>query len=595
LDSLADKTTPKAIRLELKTLRKESEASHDDKKSTALDHAYVQAMERIESQEAGFKELAKKVLSWITCAKRPLTILELRHALAVEVAESELDEENIPEPEDMVFACAGLITVDQESDIIRLVHYTTQEYFERTQTSWYPDAQRDIAMICVTYLSFDVFENGFCPTDKEFETRLQLNPLYNYAARNWGYHARAASTQAEQLIVNFLESKAKVSASSQAMMTSGNYRDYSQRVPRQMTGVHLGAYFGLKEAMITLLKNGLNPNLKDTYGRTPLSWAAENGHETVVRLLLATDGVDPDSRDSGSEQTPLSWAAENGHESIVRLLLAKDGIDPDSRTANGRTPLSWAARNGHEAVVRLLLATDGVDPDFGDSVYRLTPLSWAARNGHEAVVRLLLATDGVDLNSKHPVYRQTPLSWAAENGHEAIVRLLLEKDGIDPDSKTANGRTPLSWAARNGHEAVVRLLLAKDGVDANTKDMNSRTPLSRAAERGHCTIVKLLLAKNGVDANTKDNHGRTPLSWATENGHEAVVRLLLAKDGVDANTKDMNGRTPLSRAAERGHCTIVKLLLAKDGIDRDSEDDLGQTPFWWAIKSGHKSVIKMFI
>ena len=62
--------------------------------------------------------------------------------------------------------------------------------------------------------------------------------------------------------------------------------NYSQRVPRQMTGVHLAAYFGLTGVIMALHKNGHNPDVKDTYGRTPLSWAAEHGHEAVVKLLL---------------------------------------------------------------------------------------------------------------------------------------------------------------------------------------------------------------------------------------------------------------------------------------------------------------------
>jgi len=52
-----------------------------------------------------------------------------------------------------------------------------------------------------------------------------------------------------------------------------------------------------------------------------LFFAAANGHETVVRLLLATDGVDPDSEDSVG-QTPLFFAVANGQEAVVRLLLA---------------------------------------------------------------------------------------------------------------------------------------------------------------------------------------------------------------------------------------------------------------------------------
>ena len=80
--------------------------------------------------------------------------------------------------------CAGLVTIDEESDIIHWVHYTTQEYFERTQNQWFPNAEIDITKTCVTYLSFSVFESGFCQRNNEFEERLQLNQLYNYAAHN---------------------------------------------------------------------------------------------------------------------------------------------------------------------------------------------------------------------------------------------------------------------------------------------------------------------------------------------------------------------------------------------------------------------------
>ena len=215
-------------------------------------------MKRIEGQKIGFRNLAKRVLSWITCAKRPITTLELQHALAVEVGESALDKDNLTDPEVMVSICAGLVIVDEQGGIIRLVHYTTQEYFERAWNSWFPDADTDITKSCVTYLSFDAFETGFCPTDEEFETRLQLNPLYDYAARNWGHHACAASVEAERLVVDFLENELKVAAFIQAMIASKltPRSGYSQRVPRQMTGVHLAAYFGLRKTMIALLKNG---------------------------------------------------------------------------------------------------------------------------------------------------------------------------------------------------------------------------------------------------------------------------------------------------------------------------------------------------
>jgi hypothetical protein len=50
----------------------------------------------------------------------------------VEVGESKLDEENLPEIEYIILGCAGLVTIDEGSDIFRLVYYTTQEYFTRS-------------------------------------------------------------------------------------------------------------------------------------------------------------------------------------------------------------------------------------------------------------------------------------------------------------------------------------------------------------------------------------------------------------------------------------------------------------------------------
>ena len=50
-----------------------------------------------------------------------------------------------------------------------------------------------------------------------------------------------------------------------------------------------------------------------------------------MELLLTKDGVDPDSK-GNEDRTPLSLAAEKGHDPVVKLPLAKDGVGPDSRT-----------------------------------------------------------------------------------------------------------------------------------------------------------------------------------------------------------------------------------------------------------------------
>ncbi|KAI3326496.1 hypothetical protein HD806DRAFT_551522 [Xylariaceae sp. AK1471] len=300
-DSLIDKDTRKAIR---KLLQKLATGSN------TYDAAYESAMERITGQ-----------------LQEPLTKLELQHALAVETDEPQLDEDNLPQIDDMVSVCAGLITVDEESSVIRLVHYTTQDYFARTQSKWFPAAQLSITTICTTYLSYRNFANGYSKTDEEFEERLRLHPFYDYVARNWGHHGREAS--ACQNIYFFLQKLTQVQASSQALMVNNKFRymNYSQMARKQMTGPHLAAYFGLNKVVATMLRD-CYADVRDNDGQTPLLWAAWNGHEAVVRLLLATKGVNPDIRVKYG-RTPLWWAARHGHEAVVKLLLATESVDPN--------------------------------------------------------------------------------------------------------------------------------------------------------------------------------------------------------------------------------------------------------------------------
>jgi ankyrin repeat protein len=83
----------------------------------------------------------------------------------------------------------------------------------------------------------------------------------------------------------------------------------------------------------------------------------------VVKLLLEK-GAEIEAKDSEYGRTPLSWAAFDGHEAVVKLLLEK-GAEVEAKDHHGRTPLSRAAGNGHKAVVKLLLE-NGAGVEFGD-------------------------------------------------------------------------------------------------------------------------------------------------------------------------------------------------------------------------------------
>jgi len=69
-----------------------------------------------------------------------------------------------------------------------------------------------------------------------------------------------------------------------------------------------------------------------------------------VELFLGQEAIDPNPPDNGGN-TPLSWAAINGHELVVKQPLDRDDVNSDRPNNWGNTPLSWAQNNGHTAVV----------------------------------------------------------------------------------------------------------------------------------------------------------------------------------------------------------------------------------------------------
>ncbi|KAF5713099.1 ankyrin repeat [Fusarium mundagurra] len=504
LDSVSTKLTLKQIKIALNNLSSGPKA---------YDVAYKKAMERISGQEQNSKKLAMQVLSWITCAKRVLTISELQHALAVEENDTDLDKENLYRIEDMVSVCSGLVTIDEESGIIRLVHYTTQEYLDRTRDKWFSDAESEITMACIRYLSFNVFKSGLCRSREDYSHRLRCYPFYDYAHRNWGHHALMTCMDGDDVILDFLESPVKQSASIHAILVSeylNPIMGHIQGISHMATEVPTAAYFGLSKTVLALLEKGHPADSKGMLGWTPLTYAARYGRGDVVKLLVARDDVDPNSNDKLCGETPISWAAKYGHAAVVKVLLEDERVLANCTEREDRTPLSFAAENGNLEVVKLLLSRYDVDPN---SIPR-----WE---------------------------KKTPLHYAAVNGYSAIVKLILERKGVLADYMDNKDQTPLLLAAESGHEAVVRLLLSRHDGSPNSTLWWSKTPLHYAAEKGHIAVVKQILEKKGVRVDYTDNKGQTPLSLATENGHEAVVRLLLAMGTVDVNRQSRHDESTL--------------------------------------------------
>jgi hypothetical protein len=100
-----------------------------------LEEAYSVSIKRTADQGESDRNLATRILHWVSYAQRPLGVEECLHALAVEHAAgteplTELDDRNLLESQSLVDVCAGLIRVEDTENTVRFVHSTAREYFE---------------------------------------------------------------------------------------------------------------------------------------------------------------------------------------------------------------------------------------------------------------------------------------------------------------------------------------------------------------------------------------------------------------------------------------------------------------------------------
>jgi len=445
LDSLVGKITPKAIRVALEKLPLSSEA---------YDYAFGSAIERIEAQVADQRDLAKQVISWIVRAKRPISVEELQHALAVEPGEPELDPDNLPQIEDMVAVCAGLVTVDKDSNTIRLVHYTAQEYFDRTRSYIFPESH--LAVTCLSYLLFREFARGPHKNHTSIERLLDNHPFLSYAVRHWGHHTRASESDPEvwRTLFVFFNSPAMASAYQVLRYATGYrkvYWNYDEAL--SITPLYFACRCGLKRAFSELLASGkFSLNQATTMGSTPLIMSASNGHVSIVKDLLRL-GADPYLKNWYGDA--LNCAVESGMSAVIRTLV-RHGMNPDGEPGAERLPIHCAIDRDHATAVETLVEL-GANPNTVDE--NSIPFAHrAAICGCTEIFDLLLRRGWTTLETKSR--GMTALHWAADAGQEAVVRLLLDR-GADIQAQASCGSTALDLAYENHHKAVVELLLAR--------------------------------------------------------------------------------------------------------------------------------------
>jgi len=191
LDSVLDGSTPNKRKKALASLPQ------------TLNGAYEIEMTRIK-RNAKYYEVAKRALSWVYFAKRPLHMKELCDALAVHPIEDtqdadedgmDLDPGDLEKPEFILDSCGSLILWDRATDIIGFSHYTVSQFFKENAAGNI-EPELYIARTCLIYLGF----RGLCKGAESLHTRMMKYKFAKYASDFWGAHLEDENIENDDLI-----------------------------------------------------------------------------------------------------------------------------------------------------------------------------------------------------------------------------------------------------------------------------------------------------------------------------------------------------------------------------------------------------------
>ncbi|CAH1795019.1 unnamed protein product, partial [Owenia fusiformis] len=394
----------------------------------------------------------------------------------------------------------------------------------------------------------------------------------------------------------------------------------------KMAPIHFAAYHNRATTVTMLLSHGENPDHQDSWLRTAAHIAAAQGHDHILRLIVAAKGniniQDLDGR------PPLHLACLGARSATVSCLL-EIGADANLINHNGITTLHLAAMYGLQRTADLLLqrgADINAKTKNGDTPLMMGLKSEWNKKSSEKVLRFskLMVFKQADINIPN-MDNEYPIHIVAERDYRTLMQSFLQRN---PRINVQNhlGETCLHIALRHKYVVMARMIIAYRDVLLNIQDNKGDTPLHIAASDGNTEIVKLLLKHNAradllnadqnstlhvavksgnngmveailnaeVDKDLFDKDGRAALHIAIIQKHQAISRKLIERGAsVNLPTKP-NESTPLHLAASKGLHNVIVNLCAK-GADVNMKDKRGSLPIHRACMFGHVEAVSALL
>jgi ankyrin repeat protein len=332
-------------------------------------------------------------------------------------------------------------------------------------------------------------------------------------------------------------------------------------------------------------------NNLDDQNKSPLYYAAENGHSDVVRLLLAHGKLCR----KGETVSALAAAIRKGHLEIAQQLLKAGArvVGRDEKDELGRTPMHWVAKTGNRDMA-LTLYERGLDVNAQDCDLR-TPLHYAAIFNHLPVMSLLHSL-GADV-SLEDKYQKKPREYVPntcanhidekEAAVSSFVTRYLTRGICDCTAPTGEQKLSILRAAAGEGNHDILKLLATEGPYMTEPGPREETILYRAVEHEDHNMVEVLLAA-GADIDSRPS----TLHLAINMRRDRMLQLLM-DEKPDTSITDADSHTPLEQAVSLEYEGGIRILLkggAYSGIGMS-----GFSPTYQAARSEKMLVLRMLL
>jgi hypothetical protein len=173
-----------------------------------MTEVYEAAWGRIVAQNPLDAQIATCVLSWVSCAKRPMRKLQILHAASIYAGTSDqkfrsyLSHDCILKLDYICSVCIGLISLDESNDSFGLFHATAASYFRKLFTSQL-DGHNNILQCSIAYLSMDYFSKSDFQVHSSIDI-IDNHPLLDYIPFQFEYHYDHVMASNRQLAHDFL-------------------------------------------------------------------------------------------------------------------------------------------------------------------------------------------------------------------------------------------------------------------------------------------------------------------------------------------------------------------------------------------------------